>query len=106
MSGVCEFCGSGVLNSGEHIRNDLPPCYGSRKKPYRGTLDDMARRYPNGTMILVQAGVTTRRRMEVIGVTWSLPLHRGWPDEPALVARDYLGTGHVYESEIIDRRPA
>lgn len=25
--GVCIKCGSGVLNSGEHIRTDLPPCY-------------------------------------------------------------------------------
>lgn len=25
--GVCLKCGSGVLNSGEHIRTDLPPCY-------------------------------------------------------------------------------
>ena len=27
-NGVCLRCGSGVLASGEHIRDDLPPCYG------------------------------------------------------------------------------
>lgn len=25
---VCSRCGSGVLSSGEHVRTDLPPCFG------------------------------------------------------------------------------
>ena len=32
-NGVCLRCGSGVLSSGEHIRDDLAPCYG---RPYGG----------------------------------------------------------------------
>jgi len=34
-NGVCLLCGSGVLASGEHIRDDLPPCYGQCPSPER-----------------------------------------------------------------------
>lgn len=32
-NGVCLLCGSGVLRNGEHIRDDLDPCYGKPSEP-------------------------------------------------------------------------
>lgn len=55
-NGVCLACGSGVLRSGEHIRDDLPPCYG-------GTPDDEGRRLrrttPQATAARIVADVLT-----------------------------------------------
>lgn len=36
--GVCLLCGSGVLTSGEHVRDDLPPCFGHFPASVRGDM--------------------------------------------------------------------
>lgn len=34
-NGVCLACGSGVLSDGDHLRDDLAPCYGDREMSTR-----------------------------------------------------------------------
>lgn len=70
--GVCPQCGSGVLSHGEHIRDDLAPCFGGKpteeeKQHQENLLDDDKRggalhRWPKSTPLLCRVGLHWRNR--------------------------------------------
>jgi hypothetical protein len=70
------------------------------------TLDELAREYPNGTMLQFHISGTDpdyKVLATVVGVTWGLPHEAGGPDEPSIVIKDRKGIGLIYPEEVVKK---